>query len=103
MTALRCVSNEEQGERLNFSGRLPAEVEAEIVATLVAKLKTMAAAKLPPRTRYEIRRRLPSKLGLDGVCWFRDPWMDRELYWNSPDKPWVPDEQVYILLERCVT
>lgn len=101
MTALRCVSNEEQGESLRFSR--PIADEAEVVAGLVAKLKEMAAAKLPKGTRYEIRRRLPSKMGINGVCWFRDPTMNRELYWNSPDKPRMSDEGGYILLERCVT
>lgn len=103
MTALRCVSNEEHGEALPFSGRPSAEDAVEIIPALVDKLKTMAAAKLPPRTRYEIRRRIPSMMGTDGVCWYRDPRMDRELYWNSPDKPRIPDEGGYILLERCVT
>lgn len=64
-----------------------------------------ALKKLPPGTRYEIRRRLSSHYGRShGMAWLRDEAMDAVEPWGRvPIKPEYQELEGYYLVGQYVT
>lgn len=67
-------------------------------ADLALALRLNAIDALPPRTRYEIRKKFLSQ----GMGWFRDPAMDADANWGKTE-PGPKLDLGYILVSQEVT
>ena len=99
-------SLEEDGEAVEF-GSVQVSPDKWIdldfdEADVIAALHAAARERLPPGTRYELRKKTPSNYGrTKGIAWYRHVLMDREPTWDAVPPTFI-NEGGYYLMGRFV-